>query len=145
MFKKETEYALRGLVYIQCENLNGSRPGIKEIASEIGTPQSFTAKILQRLVRYGFIESMKGKNGGFFFNPEKSDLPIKSVIFTIEGDRTFSGCGMGLKKCDENCPCPLHESYSPIRDATEKLVSAETIQGLANKKATAIEVVLNRL
>ncbi len=145
MFKKETEYALRGLVYIQYQNLKGKRPGITEIATEIGTPQSFTAKILQRLVRYGFVESMKGKNGGFFFNPEKPELTIKSVIFTIEGDRSFSGCGMGLKKCDEDCPCPLHESYSPIREATEKLVSEKTIQDLANKKATGIEVVLNRL
>lgn len=145
MFKKETEYALRGLVYIQHQNLKGKRPGITEIASKIGTPHSFTAKIFQRLVRYGFVESMKGKNGGFFFNSKKPELTIKSVIFTIEGDRTFSGCGMGLKKCDEDCPCPLHESYSPIREATEKLVSEKTIQGLANKKGTGIELVLKRL
>ena len=35
MFKKETEYALRSLIYIQVQNLEKKRPGIIEIASEI--------------------------------------------------------------------------------------------------------------
>lgn len=144
MFKKETEYALRGLVYIQYQNFKGRRPGIVEIATEIETPQSFTAKILQRLVRYGFIDSLKGKNGGFFFDPEKPDLTLESVISTIEGDRTFSGCGLGLKRCDEDCQCPIHKSYSPIRDAIKKLVSEETIQGLSTKNDNVLEMVLNR-
>ena len=145
MFKKETEYALRGLVYIQYQNSNGNKPGVIEISSEIDTPKSFTAKILQRLVRYGFIESMKGKTGGFFFNPEKPELTLESVISTIEGDHTFSGCGLGLKRCDKNCQCPIHESYSPIRDAIKKMVSEETIQGLTRKKTNVLEMVLNRL
>ncbi|NOR74392.1 MAG: Rrf2 family transcriptional regulator, partial [Draconibacterium sp.] len=133
VFKKETEYALRALVYIQLQNSKERRPGIVEIASEIETPQSFTAKILQRLVKQGFVESLKGINGGFFFDPKKDDLPIKKLIVFIEGESLFNGCGFGLKHCDENNPCPLHESYSPILDAIEKLVSDETILGLAKK------------
>lgn len=145
MFKKETEYALRALVYIQLQNSKERRPGIAEIASEIETPQSFTAKILQRLVKQGFVESMKGINGGFFFNPEKEDLPLKKVIVSIEGDSLFRGCGFGLKHCDENNPCPLHFSYAPIRDAINKLVAEETIQSLANKYKDDDKIILSRL
>lgn len=133
MFKKETEYALRALAYIKLQNLKGRRPGITEIASEIETPQSFTAKILQRMVKLGFVESLKGINGGFYFDTAKDDLQLKKVIVSIEGDSLFSGCGFGLKHCDENNPCPLHYSYAPIRDAIEKLVTEETIQSLALK------------
>jgi len=133
MFKKETEHALRALVYIQLQNTKGRRPGIAEIATEIETPQSFTAKILQRLVKQGFVESMKGINGGFFFNPEKENLPLKKIIVSIEGESLFSGCGFGLKHCDENNPCPLHFNYAPIREAINNLVTDETIQSLANK------------
>ena len=137
MFKKETEYALRALVYIQLQNTKGRRPGIAEIATEIETPQSFTAKILQRMVKQGFVESMKGINGGFFFDTAKNDLPLRKIIISIEGDGLFHGCGFGLKKCDENNPCPLHESYAPIRNAIENLVTNETIQSLANKNSDA--------
>jgi len=145
MFKKETEYALRALVYIQLQNTKGRRPGILEIASEIETPQSFTAKILQRLVKQGFVESLKGINGGFFFDTSKEDLTLRKIIISIEGDSLFHGCGFGLKKCDENNPCPLHNSYAPIRDAIDNLVTNETIQSLANKNSIDAKVVLNRI
>ena len=145
MFKKETEHALRALVYIQLQNTKGRRPGIAEIATEIETPQSFTAKILKRLVKQGFVESLKGINGGFFFNPEKEDLPLKKVIVSIEGESLFSGCGFGLKHCDENNPCPLHFSYAPIRDAINNLVTDETIQSLANKYNADDKMILSRL
>ena len=145
MFKKETEHALRALVYIQLQNTKGRRPGIAEIATEIETPQSFTAKILQRLVKQGFVESMKGINGGFFFNPEKENLPLKKIIVSIEGESLFSGCGFGLKHCDENNPCPLHFNYAPIREAINNLVTDETIQGLARKYNEDDKVILSRL
>ena len=133
MFNKETEYALRGLVYIKLQNLRERRPGTAEVAKEIEAPPFFTAKILQRLVRFGFLESIKGKGGGFFFDENKPDLPLIKLITTTEGDRSFSGCGFGLKQCDENNPCPLHEKYAPIRESINNLVSEETVQSLAEK------------
>ena len=145
MFKKETEYALRALVYIQLQNNAGRRPGIAEIASEIETPQSFTAKILQRLVKQGFIQSLKGINGGFFFDQGSEDLPLKNVIVSIEGDSLFNGCGFGLKHCDENNPCPLHYDYAPIRDGINKLVAEQTVQILAKKYTENDRMILSRL
>jgi Rrf2 family protein len=133
MFNKETEYALRGLIYIKLQNLKNRRPGTAEISKEIEAPPFFTAKILQRLVRTGFLESQKGKGGGFYFNPGKPDLTLQKLISAIEGDRSFSGCGIGMKNCDEYNPCPLHEKYAPIRDSINKLVSGETVQSLAEK------------
>lgn len=133
MFNKETEYALRGLVYIQLQNLREKRPGTVEIAKEIEAPPFYTAKILQRLVRAGFLKSLKGKGGGFFFDPQKPDLPVIKLITSTEGDRSFNGCSFGLKQCDVNNPCPLHEKYAPVREALTKLISEETIQSLAAK------------
>jgi Rrf2 family protein len=133
MFNKETEYALRGLIYIKLQNLKDRRPGTAEVSREIEAPPFFIAKILQRLVRNGFLESLKGKGGGFYFDPEKPDLPLIKLITATEGDKSFSGCGIGLKNCNESNPCPLHEKYAPIRDSINKLVSGETVQSLAEK------------
>jgi Rrf2 family protein len=133
MFNKETEYALRGLVYISLQNMKGRRPGTTEVAKEIEAPPFFTAKILQRLVRSGFLRSLKGKGGGFFFDADKPNLQIKNLISGIEGERSYSGCSFGLKECDSENPCPLHEKYAPIKDAINKLLREETIQSLAEK------------
>ncbi len=133
MFNKETEYALRSLVYIQVQNNKARRPGIAEVATEIEAPLAYTGKILQRLVKQQFILSAKGKGGGFFFDPSSPEVTLLVVVSAIEGDRTFSGCGFGLKACDENNQCPLHHKYAPIRAAIYKLVSEETVQSLARK------------
>ena len=133
MFNKETEYALRSLVYIQHQNYKELRPGIEEIAKEMEAPKAFTAKILQRMVRMGFVRSVKGKGGGFEFDTSKPDLSLKELIIAVEGDEIFNGCGFGLSSCSCENPCPLHEKYGPIRDAINKLVSEDTIQSLAHK------------
>ncbi|MFH1120503.1 MAG: Rrf2 family transcriptional regulator [Bacteroidota bacterium] len=145
MFNKETEYALRGLVYIQLQNSEGKRPGIAEIAEQIDAPHFYTAKILQRLVRQGFIESQKGKGGGFYFDSKKPDLPLKELIIATQGDNLFSGCGFGLKQCDDNNPCPLHDKYALIRNALNKLVTEENVQSLAQKSSRGGEILLPRL
>jgi len=133
MFNKETEYALRGLVYIQIQNLKGNRPGTDEIAREIEAPRFFSAKILQRLVRLGFVMSLKGKGGGFFFDKNRPELTIKELIYALEGNNIITGCGFGLKNCNSDNPCPLHDQYAPIREAIDRMVTSGTIQSLARE------------
>lgn len=145
MFNKETEYALRGLVYIQAQNFEGHRPGIAEIAEQIDAPHFYTGKILQRLVRQGLIESQRGKGGGFYFDIKKPDLSLKQLIIATEGDKLFCGCGFGLKECDDNNPCPLHGKYSFIRDALNQLVMKENVQSLAQKTLRGGEMTSPRL
>lgn len=138
MFSKETEYALRGLVYIQIQNLKNKKPGVAEIAKEIDAPPFFTAKILQRMVRQGFVKSLKGKGGGFYYDKDNPDIPLKDLIIAIEGGSLLSECGFGLRHCDLKNPCPLHQKYAPIRDAINNLVSTETIQSLAIKYSASV-------
>ena len=145
MFNKETEYALRGLVYVQVQNLKGFKPGIAEIAMEIDAPPFYTGKIMQRLVKQEFLTSMKGKGGGFLFDQRKPDLPLKTIIQAIEGEKTFAGCGFGLKHCDENNPCPLHGQYAPIRDSINNLISGNTIQSLARDYQIGDDFIPSRL
>ena len=144
MFNKETEYALRGLVYVQLQQTKGLKPGIIEIAKEIDAPVFFTGKIMQRLVKMGFLMSTKGKGGGFYFDHRKPDLPLKTVIQAIEGERSYTGCGFGLKSCDDDQHCSLHEQYAPIRDSINKLVSYNSVQSLARDFENGEDILLKR-
>jgi Rrf2 family protein len=144
MLGKTTEYAIRALVYIFIQNQEGKRPGFKEISKKIDSPEQFTAKVLQNLARAELISSIKGRGGGFFFDQSAAPLTIYDVISVMEGEKIFSKCGFGLKRCDGENPCPLHDDYSPVRESFFKLVKKETIQSLA-KKINEQEAVLTRL
>lgn len=133
MFNKETEYALRSLVYIQAQNLKGRKPGVEEIARSTGAPRQYMAKILHRFVRGGFLISLKGKGGGFFIDSEKPSTSLLEVVNTTEGPKIFSGCVFGLSQCNNDNPCPLHEKYKIIRDSIGELLTTETVLSLAEK------------
>ncbi len=144
MFNKETEYALRGLVYVQLQQTKGFKPGIIEIAKEIDAPVFYTGKIMQRLVKMGFLMSTKGKGGGFYFDLSKPDLPLKTVIRAIEGDKAYTGCGFGLKSCSDDQHCSLHEQYAPIRESINTLVSQNSVQSLARDFKNGDDILLKR-
>lgn len=133
MFNKETEYALRGLVYIQVQNSRDHKPGIPEIAKEVETPQFYMAKILQRLVKQGLVQSSKGRGGGFYFDKAKPELSLKEVIQFTEGNELFTSCAFGLNKCSDINPCPMHERYANIRESISQMVTEESIQSFADK------------
>ena len=71
MFSKATEYALRATIYIAQKSSEENKIGIDEIAKVIGSPKSFTAKILQQLSKNQIIDSIKGPNGGFSIEKKK--------------------------------------------------------------------------
>ncbi|MFA5817389.1 MAG: Rrf2 family transcriptional regulator [Bacteroidales bacterium] len=133
MWSKTTEYAIRALVQVAVCNIGGHRPGFREIAESIDAPVQFTAKILQTLSRAALVKSVRGRGGGFFFDSKSPELKLAEVIRTLEGDKYFTGCVVGLLKCDEDHPCPLHSEFTRIRGDLVTLAEQETIQGLARK------------
>lgn len=144
MLTKSTEYALRALVFVQLKNWNNQRPGVGEIAREIEAPEAYTAKILQTLTKNKLLESMKGRGGGFFFKDNLSNLSLYEVIHVMEGDGCFYKCGFGLKLCNNDNPCPLHDKYIVVRDGFLEIVKNETIKSLSEKIVTG-DAVLNRI
>ncbi|MGV8137899.1 MAG: RrF2 family transcriptional regulator [Mangrovibacterium sp.] len=144
MLSKSTEYAIRALVFIQLENWKQRRPGVIEIAREIETPPAFTAKILQILTRHRLVQSMKGRGGGFFFTGDIQQVTLFEVIHVIEGDGLFHRCGIGLKNCSNENPCPIHHDYMKVREEMNRIVRNETIYSLATKVADG-QAVLNRI
>ncbi|MCW3161616.1 RrF2 family transcriptional regulator [Chryseobacterium oryctis] len=122
MFSKTCEYAIRALIYIAQKSKDGSRIGIKDIASGIDSPEYFIAKILQELSRKDFVQSAKGPNGGFYMDETNLTLSVADIVREMDGDKLFSGCGLGLKECSEECPCPIHNDFKGIRQEIQDML-----------------------
>lgn len=120
-------------MFIQGKNCENIMPGVDEISRGIKAPRFFVAKILHRLVRNGFLNSLKGKGGGFYLDESKSETRIVALVNSIEGSGVVTGCIFGLNHCDSENPCPLHTKFAPIRESIELLLSSETVSTLAEK------------
>ncbi|MCQ9636693.1 Rrf2 family transcriptional regulator [Chryseobacterium sp. WG14] len=132
MFSKTCEYALRALIYIAQQSKNGGRVGIKDIAKSISSPEHFIAKILQDLSRKGFVQSAKGPNGGFYMDQQNLNNTIADIVREIDGDKLFSGCGLGLEQCSETHPCPLHDQFKSIRTNLRIMLESSKIQAFVD-------------
>jgi Rrf2 family protein len=116
MLSKTCEYALRAMIYVARRSKNGDMVNIREIAEQIGSPELFIGKILQGLSKQGFLQSSKGRKGGFFIDDSKAAVSLADIILAIDGDKIFTGCGVGLDYCSEKKPCPIHKEYKKVRD-----------------------------
>ncbi|HAO08122.1 RrF2 family transcriptional regulator [Epilithonimonas pallida] len=128
MFSKTCEYAIRALIFIAQKSKDGSRVGIKDISAGIDSPEYFIAKILQDLSRKDFVQSAKGPNGGFYMDDANLEQSVADIVREIDGDKLFSGCGLGLKECSEDHPCPIHKDFKHIRQEIKTMLEESRIQ-----------------
>ena len=136
MFSKSCECAIKAAIHICIETKEGSRIGIKQIAAEIDSPEAFTAKILQILVRQGIILSSKGPGGGFYIDSNATAIPVIKIIEAIDGNHAFERCGLGLKECSEDHPCPIHNEFKSYSQRLKNLLMTKSVQDLAKSIAS---------
>lgn len=122
MFSKTCEYAIRAMIYIAQKSKEGNKVGIKEIAKGIDSPEHFIAKILQDLSRKRLLQSLKGPNGGFYLEEEALKCSLADIVRVLDGDKIFTGCGLGLKQCSETHPCPIHHEFKLVRKSVQTML-----------------------
>ncbi len=115
MFSKACEYALKMMIHLAAVQREGKRAGLKDIAAAINSPEAFTAKILQQLVRHELLQSLRGPNGGFRLRSDKPVL-LSDIVSAIDGEGIMKNCVLGLEHCSETHPCPMHDKFKAVRD-----------------------------
>lgn len=132
MFSKACEYAIKASIYISKQSIAGKLVNVKEVSENVEAPVAFTAKILQQLSREKILQSTRGKQGGFSIHHDMlNEIKIFDIIKIIDGDDIFTQCGLGLKKCSESNPCPVHQDFKQIRNNLELLTKKYSLGDLA--------------
>ena len=133
MFSKSTEYALRATLYIAQKGSEEKKIGIGEVSKAIGSPRSFTAKILQSLTKDNkVICSISGPHGGFYMTEKAKNFPIRVILEAMGEGELLDKCVLGLAKCSEKKPCPMHSKYKIIKEQLIDVFETETIDHLAS-------------
>lgn len=134
MFSKSCEYALRATIYIAQQTTKNKKVSIVNISKEINSPEAFTAKVLQQLSKNKIIKSIKGLHGGFIIEEGKmKTIVLSDIVKLFDGNSIYTGCGLGLKGCDSNAPCPLHEKFNTIRENLKNMLEKTTLEILVNE------------
>jgi len=130
MFSKTCQYALQAILYISLHSDDFKPVGLKAISKAQEIPHFFLSKILQDLVRQKILNSIKGPNGGFFLNKSADKLSLHKIVEIIDGPDIFDRCGIGLKKCSDKSPCPIHFEYKQVKEKIKHLLNEKTVAEL---------------
>ena len=134
MFSKACEYGIRALIFIALKSKEDECVNIAAISKEIDSPNAFTAKILQKLVKADIIVSVQGPKGGFKITDTKAaETTLAKIVNVIDGPKIYSGCALGLSQCNETKPCPLHTQFAAVRGNLKVMLESSTIETLALK------------
>ncbi len=76
---------------------------VKEISKKLDISANHLSKVMQRLTKAGFIESIKGYNGGFKLVIEAKDISFLEIYELFDGKIKDSYCLLSHNGCKENC------------------------------------------
>jgi Rrf2 family protein len=80
---------------------SGDMMNVMKIAEATGSSKHHVAKILQRLVKEGFLSSARGPSGGFALNVDPKEITLLRIYEAIEGKILIPDCP------SENQVCPF--------------------------------------
>ncbi len=120
---KKVEYALLALRHMA----SGTRGQIfttKEIADRNQLSYDLLAKVMQKLVRKGFIQSYQGVHGGYLLAREAAEIKIAAVINAMEERPavTILQCEAGHEEdCSIHSTCTIKNPLMKIQDSINKV------------------------
>lgn len=137
MLSKKTQYALQALSYMAEQG--GMEPIlIAEISKSKNIPIKFLENILLALKKTGFLQSKKGKNGGYFFALPPQKIKLSSIFRTIEGPIALMPCvSLNFYKKCADCnekKCGINRVMIEVRDNTLAILDKRTVADLSLKK-----------
>lgn len=133
MLSKKAQYAFRALTYL-VEKADQGPVLISEISRKKKIPLKFLENILLELRKAGFLQSKKGKGGGYYLAKPPSKIPVAAIIRTVDGPIAMLPCVslyfyQRCKNCDET-HCGLHDIMVNVRDSTLAILESKTLQDL---------------
>ena len=137
MLSMKAKYGLRALASLAKEYGKGPLL-ISDISSRERIPKKFLEIILLDLKNKGFLQSKKGKGGGYYLSRVPSTISVGQLIRALDGPLALLPCvsQMAYERCAE-CPdeetCGIRSVFKEVREATVAILEKTTLEDMARR------------
>lgn len=139
----QTDYALRILMFAGLKGDTLST--IDEVVAQFGISKGHVMKVVHRLGQRGYLETMRGKNGGLRLARKPSLISVGALVRDMEEELGVVGCLQGEKgfcRIEKSCVLrgALHEATSAFLAVLDRFTIADLIKpGRSIAKALDLE------
>ena len=143
MLTQKAKYGLRALEVLATDapgtprrNGSGTTMTIGDVAERAGVPHKFLEAILLELRRHGFVESRRGKSGGYALARPAERIGVGDVIRALDGPLAPIPCASltayrPCADCTDPGRCAIQNLMRRVRDATAAILDGTTLATLA--------------
>jgi len=129
---KRGEYALRALINLGlAEELGRPMLQIRELAERENMPVKFLEQILVQLKEAGYLDSKRGKRGGYSLRKPMAHITIGEVVRLIDGPLAPIACASRTAYHGCSCPdenhCGLRILMVDVRNAIAGILDRHTL------------------
>lgn len=131
---QKCQYALRALFELARREGTGAVPA-GEIAESQAIPKRFLEVILHQLRQGGFVDSQRGKEGGFYLAKPAAEVGVGAVIRFMDGPISPVDCHRDRPGHD--CPlrgqCVFRGLWDQAREALERVYDTRSLRDLVDE------------
>jgi Rrf2 family protein len=129
---KKADYALIAMKHLAVRgDRTAGSSSAREIAEQYDIPIELMAKVLQRLVRRGLLQSHQGTHGGYQLARGPAQISVADVIQAIEGPVTVTACTTDEGQCEQFSKCNVRDPLFKVRERILAALGECTIAELA--------------
>ena len=131
MLSQRAKYTIRAMQHIAALPVEKTIQA-SELAPQIKAPLHFLEGILMELRREGYLQSKRGRSGGYCLAKPADMITIADLIRLIDGPLALTTCASrtAYARC-EDCPtpqdCQLRVIMLAARDAVAKVLEGSTL------------------
>jgi Rrf2 family cysteine metabolism transcriptional repressor len=133
ILSQKCQYALRAIYEI---TLREDDWPIKsgEIAEAQAIPPRFLENILAQLKQGGFVDSRRGKQGGYMLADPEREITVGEIIRFVQGPLVPVHCMTeGPGECPLFGDCPFHSMWERARKAVVEVYDTTTIRDMISE------------
>ena len=139
MISTKGRYALRSLVDIAEHQGDGYVP-LKESADRQEISEKYLESIGSTLVKYDFIEGLRGKGGGYKLGRPAEQIVIYDVLDAMEGTLVPVAClEKRAKPCARTTICQTLPLWNGLNEVVKDYLSRYTVKDLMNQEKDYME------
>lgn len=109
------EYGLRAAVQLAMSP-EGEFVNAADLSEATAIPRHYVSKVARRLVEQGLVQAQKGHGGGFRLAYPPEETRFLDIFAALGYDPNVQRCVFGWPRCGSAKPCPLHESWSEMKE-----------------------------
>jgi len=125
-----SQYAIRILAFIADKN-DLQLITATELADALYIPYKFLTKIMATLVKADFVESIRGREGGYKLKKSASEIMVNDVLELFNDSIKDEQCVLGIGFCNGMCKCALHDQWMAPKLLMQKMFRASSLKDIA--------------